>query len=74
MELCDAETETKTTSDPNSEKTKLYKLSQSINRPSDAREISSQSEEMKQRVLAMLVRKMKLALIPIVGIRVAEKH
>ena len=53
----DAQTEPETTSDRNSEKTKLSEISKCINRPSDAREISSQSEEMKQRVLAMLVRK-----------------
>ena len=56
------------------EKTKLYEPTSSICRPVNACETLSKLEEMKQWVLATLLRKRKPALIPIVGIRVKGKH
>ena len=57
-----------------SENTKPFGLTPSISRPANACQTSSKSEEMKRWVLATLLWKRKPALIPIVGIRVREKH
>ena len=61
-------------SNQKSDPTELYELTRSINRPANACETSSKSEEMKRWVLATLLGRRKPALIPIVGIRVAEMH
>ena len=61
-------------SDQNSENTKLFELSHGDRRSVFACEIRSQSEEMKQRMLATLVRKGSPALIPNVRFRVAGKY
>ena len=61
-------------SDQNSEKTKLFELTHSIRRTVDACQIWAQSEEMKLRMLATLVRKVSPALIPNVRFRVAGKN
>ena len=62
------------TSDQNFEKTKLFEISRIYRAPISAYEISSQSEEMKHGVLAMLARKLSPALIPNVGVRNAAMH
>ena len=61
-------------SDQNSEKTKLFELNRSIRHAVHACQIRSQSEEMKLRMLATLVRKVSPALIPNVRFRVAGKN
>ncbi|RYA47093.1 hypothetical protein DD606_23820 [Enterobacter cloacae complex sp. GF14B] len=61
----------------NSEQTKLFELTQNICRPANARQSSLKSEKVSRRVLEQLATKpgrTQPALIPIVGIRVAEKH
>ena len=61
-------------SDQNSENTRLFEFSHNNRCSVFACEIWSQSEEMKQRMLATLVKKGSPALIPNVGFRVAGKY